>query len=396
MSDSLINEHLAVDEIPLFAGPFHVDLDLTNACNLACSHCSVSADKPLPSELDTAEMLELIDQLHGLGVLSLTVAGGEPLLRRDAVDILEHACSLPGWRVTVITNGTYFSDDLVRALLKRCGGLTVNVSIDGSTAERFDFLRHRRRRTPKAQEALFRQVIDGTRVAVEAGLKVHANFALTRATRHDLRATYDLVMDLGVRDLLAIKFFPGGRGLDHLQNMEFPYREWAQVMVELTREKARGDLSRLALAFIAPWEFYLPLVEAGIDIVAAEELWGYRAPLREGYYARNRTVGDPSGVADLNVVANGEVYPITLMSGNPDALCGNFRQTPLTDIWRNSSRLRGLRQLELSELPAECSSCRISDVCGGGSRARALVHTGRFVGADLTCPILGDSGGILD
>ncbi|WP_331725114.1 radical SAM protein (plasmid) [Streptomyces jietaisiensis] len=396
MPESLIVDDLTGTRPPLFAGPFHVDLDLTNACNLRCSHCSVSSDKPLPGELDTVGMLALLDQLHDLGVLTLTVAGGEPLLRPDAIEILEHACSLPGWSVTVITNGTYFSEKMVQALLSRCPGLTVNVSIDGSTPERFDFLRHRLRRTPKAQEALFKQVIDGTRFAVESGLKVHANFALTRATRFDLEDTYELVMELGVRDLLAIKFFPGGRGLDHLRQMEFPYREWAQVMVELTEKKAAGELPRLALAVVAAWEFYLPLVDAGMDIEAAEKLWSYRAPLRESFYRQNRTVGDPSGIADLNVVANGEVYPITLMSGNPAALCGNFRGSSLATVWEKSRLLQDLRGLELEDLPKECSDCRISQLCGGGSRARALVHTDSLQGADLTCPILGDSGGIFE
>lgn len=395
MSDTLI-EDLTGTHPPLFSGPFHVDLDLTNACNLRCSHCSVSSDKPLPGELDTAGMKELLDQLHGLGVLTLTIAGGEPLLRPDALEILEHACSLPGWNVMVITNGTYFSEKMVQGILSRCPNLSVNVSIDGSTPERFDFLRHRLRRTPKAQEELFNQVIDGTRFAIESGLNVHTSFALTRATRHDLQDTYDLVMSLGAKGLLAIKFFPAGRGLDHLRQMEFPYREWSQLMVELTQRKAAGELSGLTLSVPAAWDFYLPLTDAGMDIEAAEELWNYRSPLREPFYSQNRTIGDASGVANLNVVANGEVYPITLMSGSRAALCGNFRSAPLATIWEKSRRLQEIRQIELTDLPRSCTDCQISQLCGGGSRARALVHTGSLHGADLTCPILGDSGGVFD
>jgi radical SAM protein with 4Fe4S-binding SPASM domain len=267
--------------------------------------------------------------------------------------------------------------------------------VDGSTPERFDFLRHRRRRTPDAQKALFNEVIEGIRMSVESGLKIHANFALTRANRDDLEATYDLVMDLGARDLLAIKFFAGGRGLDYVREMEFPYREWAATMLSLTRAKMSGALPKLALSVPSAWEFYLPLRDAGMDVEQAERIWRYRSPLREPYYSRSGSIGDPSGIADLNVVANGDVYPITLMSGNHKALCGNTKTAALQEIWRTSATLSRLRGMRLDDLPAQCGSCDINHLCGGGSRARALVHSGSLAGGDLTCPKLGDSEGLI-
>ncbi|MFI7320213.1 radical SAM/SPASM domain-containing protein [Streptomyces venezuelae] len=373
---------------PLFVGPTHVDLDLTNACNLACSHCSVASGKPMKDELDTEGMLGVVRDVHALGTLSLTVAGGEPFMREDIVELLAFACSLPGWSVTVITNGTYFTDPLLDQLRTRCPELTVNVSVDGSSPETFDRLRHRRRRTPEAQRQLFEQVTQGIRTAVDAGLKVHTSFTLARCNADDVAATYDLVRGLGARDLLAIKFFSAGRGLDHLTQMAFPYAEWARTMVRLTRQKAAGRFPFLSLSLPSAWEFYLPLHEAGMDLRQAERLWRYRAPLRGSYYARFRTVGDPSGVADLNVVANGDVYPVTLMSGNRAALCGNVRTTPLGDIWEHSPTLAALRGLDLRDLPPTCGTCPVSTLCGGGSRARALIRSGSLAGPDASCPKL--------
>ncbi|WP_239312806.1 radical SAM protein, partial [Frankia sp. Cj3] len=179
---------------PPFAGPAHADLDLTNACNLQCSHCDVSSGIPLTEELDRTGIFSIIGQLYNLGVLSLTVAGGEPFLRPDAVDILERACSYPGWRVSVITNGTLLSGRLVWDLLHRCPGLSVTVSLDGSMPASFDIIRHSGRRTTAAQRSLFSLVTSGIARGAEAGLEMHAAFALTCVNQADLMPTYNLAI----------------------------------------------------------------------------------------------------------------------------------------------------------------------------------------------------------
>jgi radical SAM protein with 4Fe4S-binding SPASM domain len=149
--------------------------------------------------------------------------------------------------------------------------------------------------------------------------------------------------------------------------MEFPYADWAECMLDLTRTKLAGELPNLALSVPAPWDFYLPLVEAGQDVEQAERVWRYRAPLRESTYRASGAVGDPSGIADLNVVANGDVFPITLMSGSRGSRCGNVRTDRLSVIWRESAVLWRLRDMRRTDLPAICRACDIVDLCGGGN-----------------------------
>lgn len=375
-------------EEPFLIGPAHVDVDLTNACNLSCSHCDVSSGLPLAGEMSTAEFRTLIDNLFELGVLSVTIAGGEPFLRRDVVELLSYACAHAGWNITVITNGMFLTPEMVLALRRDCPGLRINISLDGSTPDIFDLTRHGRRRGAPARHSLFTRVCGAVRRAADEGLDVHVNSTLTSANHGDLGALHDLVHELGARSLLAIKFFAGGRGLAHMAAMEFDYATWAAVMVDLTRRKLSGELPGLALSVPAAWEFYLPLLDAGIEVPDAEEVWGYQAPLRQAPYGSSGHIGDPSGIADLNIVGNGDVYPITLMSGTPSARCGTIIEQPLGEIWRSSATLWRLRDLRVGDLPVGCQTCEIGQVCGGGSRARALIHTGDFAGPDIACPRL--------
>jgi radical SAM protein with 4Fe4S-binding SPASM domain len=372
---------------PLFFGPTHVDLDLTNACNLACSHCHAASGKPLPDELSTREICKVLDDLYELGVLSVTIAGGEPFLRPDINTILEHVCQLPGQQVVVVTNGTLLNKQMVDRLARSCPSLKVNVSLDGSTSESFAVMRHRKQRGEEADKALFSRVVNNMLRAAKEGLPTGASFVLSRASAADLAATYELAIgDLGVHDFTAIKFFPAGHGQAFLKDLEFSYSEWRTLLLDLTRVKQAGGFPRMALTVPSPWDLYLPLVESGLSTPLIESTWRYTSPLRESTYAGRHEIGDASGIADLNISGNGDVFASVLMGGQKRAFCGNLRTKTLKEIWWTARPLACLRSTSLADIGGPCPSCSIAGLCGAGSRARALHRFDDLRGMDPSCP----------
>ncbi|WP_328431811.1 radical SAM/SPASM domain-containing protein [Streptomyces sp. NBC_00453] len=370
------------------AGLVHVDFNLTNACNLACTHCHSASGKALPEELTTDEIIDVVHQLHAAGTLSIAFAGGEPFMRRDLLTILGEACRLDGWRVSVITNGLFFSDGVVARLADECPNLGINVSVDGATPDTFSELRTQPNATPAARAALFRRVTGGVSKAAAAGLRVSVNTTMTRATMHDLRATYRLaVEELGADALVAIKFFPAGFGRRHLERYDFPASVWSREFQALTRDKLAGALPRMQLSLPSAWEFYLPLIEGGFDLAEAERAWNNRSPLREPAYGRSRSIGDVAGVHELCVSGDGSVYPSILMVGEKDMLCGSLRHQSLEQLRQSAAPLRRLRELRLAEVGGGCSSCDLAGLCGGGSRSRALAEHGSVTASDDACPL---------
>ena len=84
-----------------FARPYVVSWNLTYRCNLACEHCYLDAG-PKPavgtenfadrSELGTEECFKVIDEIAAFAPECLTIlTGGEPLLRRDILEIVRRA-----------------------------------------------------------------------------------------------------------------------------------------------------------------------------------------------------------------------------------------------------------------------------------------------------------------
>ncbi|MCY9787139.1 radical SAM protein [Nocardiopsis sp. EMB25] len=370
-------------------GPTHVDFNVTNGCNLACNHCHSSSGDKLSDELSTAECIEAITQLHRLGVMRLSIAGGEPFLRRDILKILEHACGLPGWQVNVITNGMFFArDERVQELRARCPGLNVNVSIEGSGASQFHVLRKQINRPHGDPEPMFRRITDGVRRLSHHGVSTSVNMTLCAPTLNDCLPTYDYAInELGASSLVGIKFFPGGYGKSFRDLYDVPYPQWSEFFTGLTRRKLDGEIPGMQVSVPSAWEFYLPLIEAGIDIHVAERAWGYSSPLREARYRNLYSVGDTCGNAELALAGDGTVYPSVLFVGAEGSECGNIRLQSMRDIWLNSPTLIRIRSIGLHDLNAHCGDCSFSSVCGGGSRARAFAETGSLIGIDAACPL---------
>ena len=108
-----------------FARPYVISWNLTYRCNLACEHCYLDAGpKPLVgtdnfadrSELGTEECFRVIDEIAAFAPECLTIlTGGEPLLRRDILEIVQRAAERELW-VVVGTNGVRITENVARRL----------------------------------------------------------------------------------------------------------------------------------------------------------------------------------------------------------------------------------------------------------------------------------------
>jgi len=111
-----------------------VQLQLTNACNLACRYCCTNSGKPRTEEVCYRRMLRLVQQIPDVLGTETNVAllGGEPLLVPWALDLAENVIAL-GLDLTIFTNGIPLSD---RELARRTAALVaqgaqVRVSLAG-------------------------------------------------------------------------------------------------------------------------------------------------------------------------------------------------------------------------------------------------------------------------
>jgi GTP 3',8-cyclase len=211
------------DELPALVdaqgrGYSYLRLSVTDRCDLACVYCMPPGgedDHALrPDILSFEEAARLVSLFVELGVRRVRFTGGEPLVRRDVVHLVElvHR-QTPGAELVMTTNATRLAE-LARPL--RDAGLRgVNVSIDTLDAERF-------RSITRGGE--LGRVLAGVHAAFDAGLEVKLNaVALGGLNDVDAPALVDWAWSLGITPRF-IELMPLGEAA-HLPAERFLSRE---------------------------------------------------------------------------------------------------------------------------------------------------------------------------
>ena len=191
----------------------YLRLSLTDRCDLRCSYCMPERMQFLPR----AEVLSL-EEAHRVaiafidrGVTKIRLTGGEPLVRRDMIELVRALGRRIGnglEELTLTTNGTQlaeFAGDLAAAGVGR-----VNVSLDTLDSAAFERLARRDR---------LDAVLEGIAAAREAGLKVKLNtVALKGVNEHEIPDMIEWAHGQG-HDVTLIEVMPlgevDGERIDH-------------------------------------------------------------------------------------------------------------------------------------------------------------------------------------
>ncbi len=122
----------AKDKAPALSAPLRLVIDLTSRCNLRCAYCCFFSrpDESEKTDLAPERWVELIDEAGRLGVLSVTLRGGEALLS-PAFDAVLDAVIRNNMRFSLLTNGKIFTPGIAARLAAtgRCD--RVKISLDG-------------------------------------------------------------------------------------------------------------------------------------------------------------------------------------------------------------------------------------------------------------------------
>ena len=130
VNDNMEKENIQID---------NVEFKLTGRCNLNCIHCAADCDINGKEILNTEDVKIILDKLINLDIKTLMLTGGEPLIRKDIIEILKHIRSKFKGKLSIITNGTLITEELALDL-KKCLS-DISISLDGYNEESTNFVR---------------------------------------------------------------------------------------------------------------------------------------------------------------------------------------------------------------------------------------------------------------
>lgn len=120
--------------------PDAANWDITYACQLRCGYCYTESGRRPAGALPHDDLLRIADTLGSLGLASVQLSGGEPLLIRGLSEVVRRI-QAHGTKVAIYTNGLLINDDNVHELCDLF--FRIHVSLDGATAAVHDKIRAR-------------------------------------------------------------------------------------------------------------------------------------------------------------------------------------------------------------------------------------------------------------
>ena len=317
------------------AAPICLTWELTYACNLACTHCLSSSGRRDPRELTTSEAKGLIDEIAAMQIFYINIGGGEPMIRRDFFELIEHAVN-QHVGVKFSTNGTRIDQAAARRLAT-IDYLDIQISIDGVDAATSD-----RIRGPGSYDSA-RRAMDNLRDATFGQFKI--SVVMTRESVEQLEDFEALAKSYGA-ELRLTRLRPSGRGV----------AVWNELHPSLEQNRR-----------LYKWLLDRPNVLTGDSFFHLSAL----GPPLEGL----NLCGAGRVVCLIDPV--GDVYACPFVI-HDEFLAGNVRDAGFGAVWTESELFRALREPGNA---GACASCGAYDACRGGGMAAKF-----FTGLEMSDP----------
>ncbi|MCP3670684.1 MAG: radical SAM protein [Gammaproteobacteria bacterium] len=330
-----------------------IAINLTHRCNLACAHCYMDAKARLDGgdgELSTQEVYKLLDEISTRSDETMVVlTGGEPLVRSDLEQLVEHGNQL-GLSMVVGTNGVLLTEQRAQSL-QSAGAMGVGISLDSLDPASHDSFR--------GADGSWEKTLAAMDYCRNLGLPFQVHFSITENNAHELPAMIDFAKAAGAHVLNIFFLVCTGRG-ETMSNITPEHYETVLRQLVQAQEVTKDLIIRARCAPHFKRVAYQHDPQSTLTRAEGYEGGGCLAGL---HYCRITPEG---GVTACPYIPTEE---------------GSIRQQPFWQIWDQGP---GFRQLRTPQLQGKCGECEYQKLCIG-CRARPLAMGGSLMDADPWC-----------
>jgi radical SAM protein with 4Fe4S-binding SPASM domain len=329
---------------------------ITSRCNLSCRHCLNRNLADKEPDMTTEEIFRVIDQLAEMGVKSVSLFGGEPLLHPDFKRIVEYFNSR-NIGLSLNTNGTLIDGEMARWLKEhKIGGAVV--SFDGSSPEIMDAIRGK---------GAFEKALKGIAALRQEGINVLLSVTLNKINYRDVQSMTLKGKEIGGNSIRFNHVFFSGNAACF----------WEEIYLNPKEEKEAID---------AIWkvkEEFGNFINSSSSYLCQKEKLD---KVKDYKPAGDKIIVPPCGAGrgKCAIRADGWVVPCEIIW---EVKCGNVKEKPLKEIWENSEVMNSFRkplEVDLEEIP-ECKGCPYQYLCFIGHRCYPYYYPGGIKNRSLYC-----------
>lgn len=329
--------------------PIYCVWEITLACDLGCKHCGSRAGKARPDELDTAQCLDVVHQMHEMGIREITLIGGEAYLREDWDQIASEITRL-GMKCGITTGARNLTPDRIARAID-AGVRTISISIDG-LEETHD--------AQRGAKGSWRSAVEAAQRVAASPMRLATNTQINKLSMPELPALADLLVEIGSKAWQIQLTVPMGRAADRPDLLLQPY-----------------DL--LELFPLLVWIKQTKLVPNGVHLFPGNNI-GYFGPyeqaLRYGGEKGAHWQSCSAGKWSIGLEADGKIKGCPSLPSD-QYTGGNLKTDKLAYVVQNAPELRHIQQRTRADLWGYCQSCYYADVCRAGCSWTSHVNFGR-------------------
>ncbi len=183
----------------LFAGaaqqrtPFTGSIEVTERCNLQCVHCFINQPAGSPAapaeEVTRDDFFRIIDEIAQAGCFFLLLTGGEPFMRRDFLQIYQHARS-KAMLVSIFTNGTLINKNIAE-YLGEWRPFNVEITVYGYTQKTYE----RITKVPGSYE----RCMQGIQLLIDHKIPLQLKTSINQWNKHEIPRLRAFAQALGLK-----------------------------------------------------------------------------------------------------------------------------------------------------------------------------------------------------
>lgn len=304
------------------SAPYRMDLAITYRCNNDCLHCYNARPRDYP-ELSTQMWFKALDNLWSIGIPHVVFTGGEPTLREDLSELINHA-EQNGQITGINTNGRRLSDRKYVDQLVEAGLDHVQITLESADPAIHDAMVNSR--------GAWKQTVAGIRNVLETPLYVMTNTTMLTTNFHTLADTLDFLAELGVPTVGLNALIYSGRGTTVNSGLD---ETELTPLLSRAQELTTKNSQRLI--------WYTPTQYCNFDPMQLE--LGVK--------------GCTAALYNMCIEPNGDVIPCQSYYHS----VGNILVESWLSIWNHELSVRLRERKALAE---KCVGCALLSECGGG------------------------------
>lgn len=308
--------------------------EITLACCFSCNYCGSRAGNARENELTTEECLAIAEQLADMGCHRVSLIGGEVFMRPDW-KIISKALTDRNVKVSIITNGYIFSNDLV-ADIKSCKVESIAISLDGPEVVHDTF----------RQKGSFQRALKAIDVLTENGIPVSVISTLHSKNVGYLNEMFEILKTKGIF----------GWQLQACSPMGNASKEEFSTNIDFKR----------VISFVEA-HIHNPYFAVGV----ADNIGYYtvsEGSIRGNTSGRAAFLGCRAGLTNIGIDSVGNVRGCESMY-DESFIEGNLREKSLYEIWNDTDAFSYNRKFTMEQLDGKCKGCEYGSKCAGGCRS---------------------------